>query len=249
MIIYRLDFAPKITDASETFRKNYLIRKNQEMLKKMLGPFIHSGDNIFAFEESGEGIEFKTETRGGKAYNVYIEQVSSFDMEDLSTLKNADHGVAMNFLNLIVKSALRQSDMKQIGNLPRYFLPKNRRRVEFLDMEVWPGFQTTTAIYKGGFFLTIECLNKFISSRSCLDVIKEMLAEGASKRDVEEYFENTTIITNYGSQRSYRVNGIDFKNSALKHSFVASREGKEEKKLNMLEYFREFYNVKLLDKD
>ena len=45
------------------------------------------------------------------------------------------------------------------------------------------------------------------------------------------------------------MNGIDFKNSALTHSFVASREGKEEKKLNMLEYFREFYNVKLLDKD
>ena len=127
--------------------------------------------------------------------------------------------------------------MKQIGNLPRFFLPKNKRHVEFLDMEVWPGFQTTTAIYKGGFFLTIECLNKFISSRTCLDVINEMLAEGASKKDVEDYFSNVTIITNYGNQRSYRVNGIDFKTSALKHTFVASKEGKEEKKMSMLEYF------------
>ena len=78
----------------------------------MLGPFIHSGDNIYSFQESGEGIEFKTETRGGKVYNVYIEKVSEFDMEDLSTLKNEDHGQAQTFLNLIVKSALRQGDMK-----------------------------------------------------------------------------------------------------------------------------------------
>ena len=90
--IYRVDFSPKITEASETFLKNYLIRKNREQLRELLGPHIHSGDHIYSFKAAGEGIEFKTETRGGKVYNAYIEKVSEFDMEDLTTLKNEDHG-------------------------------------------------------------------------------------------------------------------------------------------------------------
>ena len=77
-----------------------------------------------------------------------------------------------------------------------------------------------------------------------------MFDEEASQRDVHEYFVNATVVTRYGSQRAYRVDGLYFRTSPSKHTFVSTRKtDATPSKVSMLDYFKETYNVRLRDRD
>ena len=67
---------------------------------------------------------------------------------------------------------------------------------------------------------------------------------------MHEYFINATVVTRYGSQRSYRVDGIDFKSSPAKHTFVSTHKTDgTAQKITMIDYFKDAYNVRLREKD
>jgi hypothetical protein len=60
--------------------------------------------------------------------------------------KMEDHPMALSFVNSIIKSALRNSTLTQIGRNPRFFMPSQAK--SFYDkIETWPGFFTSSWIF------------------------------------------------------------------------------------------------------
>ena len=80
--------------------------------------------------------------------------------------------IILEFLNVVVKSALRARDFNQIGKLPKFFLPKEGKLVKDFNIEVWPGYLSTSRLLADGFFLNIDTCTKFINSESVLDKIQ-----------------------------------------------------------------------------
>jgi hypothetical protein len=58
---------------------------------------------------------------------IIIERVAEFLLNDLNSMKMEDHPVALSFINSIIKSALRNSKLKQIGRNPRFFMPEQAK--------------------------------------------------------------------------------------------------------------------------
>jgi hypothetical protein len=52
-----------------------------------------------------------------------IEKCSAFLLDDLNNSKMEDHPVALSFINSIIKNSLRNSQLRQIGRNPRFFMP------------------------------------------------------------------------------------------------------------------------------
>ena len=85
-----------------------------------------------------------------------------------------DHPFALSFINSIIKNALRNSKLKQIGRNPRFFMPSAAK--VFNDVvETWPGFFTSSWIFQKGLYLIIDNISKFLSVESCLTIINDRL--------------------------------------------------------------------------
>ena len=56
-------------------------------------------------------------------YEIVIDACSKhyFSGKKLSSLKMEDHSVAHTLINIIIKEAFRQTHLRQIGKIPRFF--------------------------------------------------------------------------------------------------------------------------------
>jgi hypothetical protein len=75
-----------------------------------------------------------------------IEKVSAFLLDDLNNSKMEDHPVALSFINSIIKNSLRNSQLRQIGKNPRFFMPAQAKTFQN-SVETWPGFFTSSWIF------------------------------------------------------------------------------------------------------
>jgi hypothetical protein len=84
----------------------------------------------------------------------------------------------LNFLNILVKNALSAHDYKQIGRLPKYFMAKDKRDIEGYELEMWPGYLTTTRLVNDGIFLNVDTVSKFIQKTTILQEIRSLRQGG-----------------------------------------------------------------------
>jgi hypothetical protein len=68
----------------------------------------------------------------------------------------------LQFLNIVVKSALQAQDFKQIGRLPKFFLEHEKRKISGYPLEMWPGYHTVTRMLNDGIYLNVDTCAKFI---------------------------------------------------------------------------------------
>jgi hypothetical protein len=73
----------------------------------------------------------------------------------------SDH--VLIFLNCVVKAVLREEDYTQIGRLPKFFDPKEKKAIDRHKLESWPGYLTTSRLLAEGFFLNIDTCTKFVN--------------------------------------------------------------------------------------
>jgi hypothetical protein len=141
--------------------------------------------------------------------------------------------IILEFLNVVVKSALRARDFNQIGKLPKFFLPKEGKLVKDFNIEVWPGYLSTSRLLADGFFLNIDTCTKFINSESVLDKI-QFLKKTKTDAQIASLYDSSnldqprvTVITRYGPDKvkSYQVDGLDTTLTPSTYSFVVRGKG------------------------
>lgn len=162
----------------------------------------------------------------------------------------------LNFLNILVKNALSAQDYKQIGRLPKYFVERDKKEIKEYELEMWPGYLTTTRLLNDGIFLNVDTVSKFIQMRTILDFIRELQAKGHDENYISGLFDSSnlgmprrTVLTKYNT-KTYQVDGLDWKMTPLTCKFKATRKtktGREEYDTNLVEYMATTYKLKVKD--
>jgi hypothetical protein len=109
--------------------------------------YVFVGTNLFSTTDITEPVTI--EVQGiplFRNYTIAVEKVGEFLLDDLNALKMEDHPVALNFINSIIKSALRNSTLKQIGRSPLFFMPKQAKDFNG-EVATWPGFFTSSWVF------------------------------------------------------------------------------------------------------
>jgi hypothetical protein len=133
--------------ALETFQKYKIINAHTHQLKQIFLQFVFVGSNLFSTCEIEERITLETTAPFyGRFYTIVIEKCSAFLLDDLNDSKMEDHPVALSFINSIIKNSLRNSQLRQIGRNPRFFMPA-QAKVFQNQVETWPGFFTSSWIF------------------------------------------------------------------------------------------------------
>lgn len=129
----------------------------------------------------------------------------------------------LNFIQVVVKRVLYDKKFKQIGRLPRFFLPDDKVDIPKYHLEMWPGYMTQVKSLHDGIFLNVDCATKFIESRSILDLISDLYKDRYTKNDIREYFipknqeeKRLVVITKYNS-RIYQIDDLRFDMTPQSH--------------------------------
>jgi hypothetical protein len=112
----------------ETFQKYRIINAYSKQLKSIFLQFVFVGSNLFSTSDHEDIITLETTTPfHGKFFTIKIQKASAFQLDELNQAKMEDHPVALIFLNNIIKNALRNSNLQQIGRNPRFFMPSQAK--------------------------------------------------------------------------------------------------------------------------
>lgn len=85
-----------------------------------------------------------------------------------------------------MKSSLYEQDYKQIGRLPRFFNPNDKKELHDFMLIIWPGYSCQVKCLNDGIFLNIDTSNKILQMMTVLDRIYELRDQGYSKKDIDE---------------------------------------------------------------
>jgi len=233
---------------SDAYILQGIFRQIKRQVDTVLGLYVTSGRSVFTTTDIEESIVFKTEFKGIK-YEVVISVESKrfFSGKQLSSAKMEDHNVMHTLLNIIVKQAFRETKLRQIGKQPRFFDVSKAIEVPGSGLQACPGFRASAFNYASGMMaIVIDNINKFISNKSCLERIYEIMSAGDIREKqgrIMQEFQYKTIIGGYGYKKAYYVEDIDFKKNPVTMRF----ETNDGLKMSIAEYFLKTYDMKITD--
>lgn len=89
-------------------------------------------------------------------------------------MRMEEHPFALNFINSIIKTQMRNSNLCQIGRNPRFFMSQEAKIFDNA-VQTWPGFFTSSWIFQRGLYLIIDNISKNLSVDNCLQLINEQI--------------------------------------------------------------------------
>lgn len=232
---------------SDTFIMQGIFRAIKRKVDTILGLYVTSGRSVFTTTDLEESLVIKAEFRSIQ-YEVIInvESKTFFSGKQLASAKMEDHSVMHTLLNIIVKQAFRETNLRQIGRQPRFFDISKAIEVEGSGLQACPGFRASAFNYTSGMAIVIDNINKFISNKTCLERIKEIMDSHEIRDKVSRIlheFQYKTVIGAYGHKKTYIVEDVDFKKNPVNMRF----ESHDGKKMSIAEYFMKTYDMKVTD--
>lgn len=147
-----------------------------------------------------------------------------------------------NLLNIIIKQAFRQTDLKQLGKAPRFFDvdPKHMKILNDLKLSIMAGFRASAIQSQMGCTLVVDSCFKFMSTQTCLQKMNELKTQAGGKVHIWQQmcraeFVNKSIIAQWGNCRQYVIIDVVFDSNPRTKTFT-TRQGKL---MNIGEYFKQ----------
>ena len=222
-----------------------IIRTKKKALETALGHFVPSGKTIYTLTELEETLVFKTVFRGQQA-EIKIDRDSGTQIQLKETFNNKDNDVSQNLINVILKQAFRETNLKQLGRSPRFFDVNAPVDISNVGLKMWSGFKASAFQSELGVTLAIDNIFKFMSTKTCLERIFELKQSSQTNHQWQQIvrmeFSGKSIIADWGNKRTYRVDDVCFDVTPLTHEFIWNDEP-----IKLASYFQVVYNKVVSD--
>ena len=150
-----------------------IVHHKRRALDNALGLYVVSGQSIYMISELEEDVKFDVAYLGEK-YTIVIEQ-STMSMASVNEkFVNQENTVGQQLMNIIIKSAFRQTNLKQIGKTPRFFDVSNAMDLKEHQLRIMSGFKASINQTHLGPTLCMDSIFKFMSTTSCLARINQI---------------------------------------------------------------------------
>jgi hypothetical protein len=221
---------------NEDDQKKRVIKSILPKIQENFSPFKLSGYNFFSLTNREEDLNFKA-TLGEEEFDCVIKKTKHFI--DLSNINPKNHDFnrdVKSFFEKVIKQIIL-SNKKMLRIKDNYYdLSRmgNMNEKSYLASGFSTGFRNTDC----GFLLLVNIKNKFINGISCLEKLSEIrdnFPNGQEfQSEAQNYFRNLTIMTTYGSPRTYKLSGVDFQKN-VSNTTIKMRNSCEE--ISLLRYY------------
>ena len=250
----------------ELDRNNYslygIIQRNIDVdLSNHFTQRCFSGYNLFASCPNPENfVQIKTKVKDVE-YTVKFTKVGDMDLSAITDFEGDNQRKKSFFEKLIKDILLKNKNTIKFGD-ERTIVKLNEKNMFDPDPShkskesIFKGFYTSAQITENGLFLLVSNVNKHVMETTVYDIILRIrdenpgLSESEKRKLIEDYFaSHKTVLTTYGSFRTYRIRQIDFDASPVKTSFNVKEKNGEVKTISIKDYYLSQYEVTLKDPD
>jgi aubergine-like protein len=192
-------------------------------------------------------------------YNVKFTKVGEMDLSTITDFDGENQRKKSFFEKVIKDIMLKNRNTIKFGD-DRTIVKLGDKNMIDPDPDrksketIYKGFYTSAQITENGLFLLVSNVNKHVMETTVYDIIirikneNQNLPESEKRKLVEEYFAtHKTVLTTYGSFRTYRIKQIDFDASPSKTSFNVKEKNGQAKTVSILEYYKIQYSIVIND--
>ena len=259
LCIYSVSILPELA------KDNYsLYSKIQRQIDNELNKYFtrkcFSGNNLFASSNDPKPVITCNATVENIEYAVTFKKVSQMEITEITDFEGENQR-KKSFLEKVIKDILlKNKNTVKFGD-DRTIVKIQENNVMYADPNkedketIYKGFYTSAQITESGLFLLVLNVNKHVSNITVLEKINNIrnehkgLPESEIRKVIEEYFiTHKTVLTTYGSLRTYRIKSIDFDTNPRKTSFNV-KDGDRMKTISIEEYYKIQYKVTLKNPD
>ena len=221
----------------------------------------YSGYNLFASSANPpDFVQIQAKVKGVE-YNVKFQKVGDMDLSTITDFEGQNQRKKSFFEKVIKDIMLKNRNTIKFGD-DRTIVKLGDKNMLTPDQDqksketIYKGFYTSAQITENGLFLLVSNVNKHVMETTVYDIIirikneNEGLPESEKRKLIEEYFaSHKTVLTTYGSFRTYRIKRIDFDASPAKTSFNVKEKNGQIKTVSILDYYKNQYSITLNDPD
>lgn len=112
-----------------------VVDREKKKIEMLIGKFLHSGFNLWTEQQISESLFLDTKILGKKV-QLMIDAEGEFII-NTADINNPDRATCISMsqiLNLIVKQAMSETGMIQLGRHPRFFNHNDPLNVEEMDI-------------------------------------------------------------------------------------------------------------------
>lgn len=206
--------------------------------------YLYTGDSVFVKSDKTKvfnsiysmEVDFKKNSTKYKITLTNTKRVFDLVSEYKAIFKPVHKMLFELIVNQIIKCNpsievfrrmfIKTNDKKQIAN-------RNNVKIDF-----YPGYTSSINLTKEGIFLTVTTKNRFISQKTCLELIKEC----ESPEEIENKFVGRSVKTTY-SKKNYVIDAINSDKNPKNLTFPYA--GQEN--VSLITYYKKAYNIDVTD--
>jgi hypothetical protein len=216
-----------------------IVKFKAATMEKCFGLYVVSGKSIYLLSDLSESVSIDVTFRGAN-YTILIDSKDVQHIQLSTSFVNDQNSVHQSLINIIIKRAFRDTNLKQIGKTPKFFDVNNFIDMPAQKMKIFQGFKASAQSNEFGCTFVIDSIFKFQSTQSCGERMEEIRRES---RDNDEFmrrcrdeFVGNSIIADWGNQRQYIVEDINFELTPSSYKFDCRGE-----MISLAEYFSKTY--------
>jgi hypothetical protein len=154
-----------------------IFKYKNRTLEAALGSYMLLGPAIWTTKPLEEDLILEFNFRGTETtIRIDVSQPKEFVLDGDSSVRQEPQ-LALMLVNVIIKQAFRETHLRQIGKRPHFFDVKNTHNLEDVGLRVWSGFKATAVLAELGMTVGVDSILKFMTTKTCLDRIRELQNE------------------------------------------------------------------------
>ena len=254
-----------VTIEPELAKDNYPLyskiqRQVDNELNKHFTRKCFSGNNLFGSSKEPKDVISCKATVEKVDYTLTLKKVGQMDIKEITDFEGENQR-KKSFLEKVIKDILlKNKNTVKFGD-DRTIVKIEEKNIYDPDPKksdkesIYKGYYTSAQITESGLFLLVLNVNKHVSTVTVYEKINDIrnanrgVPESDIRKIIEDYFlTHKTVLTTYGSLRTYRIKAIDFDTNPRKTSFNI-KEGDKIKTISIEEYYKLQYKVTIKDPD
>ena len=264
-ILFSIDILPEIADDNYSLLR-IIYSKINAFLPPCFKKVVWAGKNCFAIidernQKDYENFQIKIDIDKNEEKIEYI--LKFYKVRDIS-FKNGDDFNGKN-----------QKNKSIIENIIRNIIMSNPKIIKFQDRTIFEidpdniiktnnqqyfynGFITSVNITESGLYMLVNNVNKLITGKTVLkkmiEIRSKLREQHYSEKDIcdeiKEYFKyHKTVLTIYGSMRSYRIQDIKFDQNPCNTDISYKDKNGLKTTIHLKNYYKIQYNIDIKDKN
>ena len=258
--LFSVDISPPIADDNFTILRKIYTSIVLPKMPKSFKKIIWAGRNLFTFitEEKFtiyNVIEINEEFDKIK-YTIKLNKIKDIVFKEVNDFNGTNQQIKSIFENAFRNIVMRNPKVITFHDRTIFEIDRDKIvNVYGNDKEhIFQGYISSFHITESGLYMLLNNRSKLISGKTALDKIneiKEKLRSGSGREireNIREYFEkHQTVLTKYGSLKSYKIKDIDFDKNPSNTNIIIKDSDGIKKSVSIFNYYKTQYQRKIED--